>query len=232
MTATGTVVRATEEEHSELLWALRGGGVRLGVLLDLELGLRPVGPAVLGGVLAWPRTRAGAVVRTYRDLMTEAPDALGGGVRLRGGRVEIVVLFTGAPARGTAHLASLRALAPALDTVRERPYADLQALPAPEAARAVVLDALGDAVIDALLEADEPLLLAPLGGAFARTPASATAAGDRMGAWAVHGAVDIPPWACVAPRDRARIERLRARWDPAGRFADSNPAALTVLAGT
>ena len=150
MTATGTVVRATEEEHSELLWALRGGGVRLGVLLDLELGLRPVGPAVLGGVLAWPRTRAGAVVRTYRDLMTEAPDALGGGVRLRGGRVEIVVLFTGAPARGTAHLAALRALAPALDTVRERPYADLQALPAPEAARAVVLDALGDAVIDAL----------------------------------------------------------------------------------
>jgi hypothetical protein len=164
--------------------------------------------------------------------MAEAPDALGGGVRLCGDRVEIVVLFTGALRRGTAHVAPLRALAPVLDTVRERPYADVQALPAPEAPRAVVLDALGDAVLDALLEADEPLLLAPLGGAFARTPASATAAGDRTGAWAVHGAADISPWACVAPRDGARIDRVRARWDPAGRFADSNPAALTVLAGT
>jgi hypothetical protein len=202
------------------------------VLLELELGLRPVGPGVLGGVLAWPRTRARAVVRAYRDLMAEAPDALGGGVRLGGDRVEVVVLFTGVPRRGRAHLAPLRALAPALDTVRERPYADLQALPAPEAPRAVALDALGDAVVDALLEADEPLLLAPLGGALARTPASATAAGDRTGAWAVHGAADIPSWACVPPRDGARIERLRARWDPGRRFADSNPAALTVLAGT
>jgi hypothetical protein len=146
--------------------------------------------------------------------------------------VDVVVLFTGDPARGAMHLAPLRALAPALDTVRERPYADLQALPAPEAPRVVRLDALGDAVIDALLEADEPLLLAPLGGAFGRTPASATAAGDRTGAWAVHGAADIAPWACGAPRDRARIERVRARWDPAGCFADSNPAAPTMPGGT
>jgi hypothetical protein len=37
-------MRAAEDEHPDLLWALRGGGVRLGVVLELELGLRAVGP--------------------------------------------------------------------------------------------------------------------------------------------------------------------------------------------
>src|ERR671916_264802 len=46
----GRIVRASSEENSELLWALRGGGGSFGVVTTLELALHPVGPVVWAGV--------------------------------------------------------------------------------------------------------------------------------------------------------------------------------------
>jgi FAD/FMN-containing dehydrogenase len=76
VTADGRVVRASSTENPELLWGLRGGGGNFGVVTTLELRLAPVGPTVLGGMVAHPLERAPEVLRFYRDFVAAAPEAL------------------------------------------------------------------------------------------------------------------------------------------------------------
>ncbi|HWM08855.1 MAG TPA: FAD-binding protein, partial [Solirubrobacteraceae bacterium] len=56
--ASGRVVTASATENADLFWALCGGDASLGIVVELELALRPVGPTVLGGMLLWGRDRA------------------------------------------------------------------------------------------------------------------------------------------------------------------------------
>jgi FAD/FMN-containing dehydrogenase len=50
----GRIVRASEDQNPELLWALRGGGGSFGVVTALELALYPLGPDVFAGVALSP----------------------------------------------------------------------------------------------------------------------------------------------------------------------------------
>jgi hypothetical protein len=212
VTADGHVVKASETENPDLFWAIRGGGGNFGIVVEFEFALRPVGPIVLGGMLLWPRERAGEVMRTYRDLMADAPDALCGGLALMTappapmvpaelqGRpaVGVVVLYAGDPERGAEHLAPLRGLAPAIDIVQPMPYCAVQSMmdkEHPEALRnyyrSGFLDELTDAAIDTFLAgaAGAPstlsaVLLQPLGGAFGRVGDMETALGHRDAQWA------------------------------------------------
>ena len=142
VTADGHVVTASETENPDLFWAIRGGGGNFGIVVEFEFALRPVGPLVLGGMLLWPRERAGEVMRAYRDLMADAPDALCGGLALMTappldfvpaelqGRpaVGVIVLYAGELERGAEHIAPLRALAPAVDVVQPMPYCAVQSM--------------------------------------------------------------------------------------------------------
>ena len=67
----GSFVRASMDENSELLWALRGGGGNFGVVTQLELRLHPVQP-IIGGRLVY-RGPVGDVLRAFRDIVAEAP---------------------------------------------------------------------------------------------------------------------------------------------------------------
>jgi FAD/FMN-containing dehydrogenase len=75
VTAAGDVVRATDDEHTELFWALRGGGGNFGVVTDFTFRLHPVG-LFRAGQLVYALDDAVEVVTKWRELVKEAPDDL------------------------------------------------------------------------------------------------------------------------------------------------------------
>ncbi|MDX6586808.1 MAG: hypothetical protein QOI31_1281 [Solirubrobacterales bacterium] len=76
VTAEGRLMTASEDENADLFWALRGGGGNFGVVTSLEFRLHPVGE-IYGGPIFYPVDRAGEVMRSYREVIAEAPEELG-----------------------------------------------------------------------------------------------------------------------------------------------------------
>jgi FAD/FMN-containing dehydrogenase len=77
VTAGGEVVTASETEHNDLYWALRGGGGNFGVVTTFEYQLHPVAE-IHGGPIVYPVDRADEVLRMYREYINDAPEELGG----------------------------------------------------------------------------------------------------------------------------------------------------------
>ncbi|HEY9327756.1 MAG TPA: FAD-binding oxidoreductase [Streptomyces sp.] len=75
--ADGTFVTASETEHPDLFWALRGGGGNFGVVTSFTYRLHPVNTVGVG-VTVWPVDRTAEVLRWYRDFLPAAPDDLYG----------------------------------------------------------------------------------------------------------------------------------------------------------
>ncbi len=141
VTWDGRIVRASEQENRELLWALRGGGGSFGVVTSVELQLHPLGPQVFAGIALFRRDRAHEVVATFRDLMNHAPDELSlacafltvpeddeeAPTELRGRpAVAIVGMWAGDVIDGERALAPIRALDPDADFFAPTGYADFQ----------------------------------------------------------------------------------------------------------
>jgi FAD/FMN-containing dehydrogenase len=80
--ADGREVTASDREHPELFWALRGGGGNFGVVTELTFGAMPLGPTVLGGMRLYAMDRAHEVITAYRGVMDDAPEALCGGLAM------------------------------------------------------------------------------------------------------------------------------------------------------
>ena len=74
--ADGTFVTASEEEHPDLFWALRGGGGNYGVVTELEFDLHPV-DTIYGGPMFFELDDAEDLFKTYRDWIAAAPRAMG-----------------------------------------------------------------------------------------------------------------------------------------------------------
>ncbi|WP_254538433.1 FAD-binding oxidoreductase [Halomarina litorea] len=81
VTADGEFIRASEDEHSDLFWALRGGGGNFGIVTSFEFALHPVGPTVLAGPVFWAADDTADVLRFYRNFARDAPDELGTVIR-------------------------------------------------------------------------------------------------------------------------------------------------------
>lgn len=75
VTAAGEVITASEDEHEDLFWALRGGGGNFGVATSFEYRAHPVA-AVHGGLVAHRLERGVDVFRFYRELTGATPDEL------------------------------------------------------------------------------------------------------------------------------------------------------------
>ncbi len=76
VTADGKLIRASEDENPDLFWGLRGGGGNFGIVTSFEFRLHKVGPEVLTAQLFYPIEQTKEVLRTYRKLMSNAPDEL------------------------------------------------------------------------------------------------------------------------------------------------------------
>ena len=130
VTATGDIVRTSAKEHPDLFWALRGGGGNFGVATWLEFELYPVGPTVVGGLVAHPFSAPRDVLRFYREFTASLPDDLtafagllhapdGSGVKL----AAIIAVHAGALDAGATAVAPLKRFgSPVMDVIGPMPY--------------------------------------------------------------------------------------------------------------
>jgi len=90
--ANGTAVVANAHQHSDLYWALRGGGGgNFGIVTRLVFRTHPVGQ-VATYALEWPWSDAAKVVQAWQKLAPHAPDGLFSVLNLNaavGGRARI-----------------------------------------------------------------------------------------------------------------------------------------------
>jgi FAD/FMN-containing dehydrogenase len=141
VTADGTIVRASIDEHPDLFWALRGGGGNFGVVTAFRFALHPLGPTVLAGPVFWAADDTTSVLRAYRDFVADAPDELGTVVRLGTipplpaipvelhwrPAVAVACCYAGAIDDGERVLRPLRRFAkPLADLLGPTPYVDFQ----------------------------------------------------------------------------------------------------------
>jgi len=208
VTADGRVVVASEHEHADLLWALRGGGGNFGVVTSLEFRAHPVGPDVAMTLVFYPMDSAVRVLETFHDYMRSAPDEVSAiAVLWSAGHGEpfpaeaygkpvaaIVGCYAGDLERGVAAMKPLREVArPIVDLSGPMPFRAVQQLLDPDYPngrhyywKSIYVSGLGGDLIERLVAraADRPSPLSSLdvwalGGALGRVGASDTAFGRR-----------------------------------------------------
>src|ERR1700724_1199138 len=69
--ANGSFVTASESQHPDLFWALRGGGGNFGVVTSFLFRLHPIS-TVYGGPMLWDLDRADEALRFWRDTLEAA----------------------------------------------------------------------------------------------------------------------------------------------------------------
>jgi FAD/FMN-containing dehydrogenase len=212
VTADGKLLRASDTEHPDLFWAIRGGGGNFGIVTSFEYALHEVGPTVYGGLVVHPFARAKEVFHFFREASASASDdemmvaaLLTGpdGSKAAG----IAVCHVGQPAAAEKAFKPLKAFGPPImDTIGPVPYAVFNTVldaSFPRGAlnywKAQFLKSLSDEAIDALIAAFDrcptpmgQVLVEHFHGAGTRVPLDATACTLRSGGY---NAAIIGQWA-------------------------------------
>jgi FAD/FMN-containing dehydrogenase len=143
VTADGRFVRASSDENPDLFWGLRGGGGNFGVVTGIEYALYPVGPEIVGGMVAWPASEAPGVLELYRTLAEKAPPELTLVALMRMAPpapwlpkdvhgqpiVAIMACYSGPVEEGEKIVAPIKSFGkPVGDVLVRRPYAQMQSL--------------------------------------------------------------------------------------------------------
>ena len=203
VTADGRHLRVDADNHSDLFWAIRGGGGNFGVATRLEFRLHEL-PHFTGGILilpATPETIAGfaaASIAARDELSTianvmPAPPLPFLPAELHGRLVIFAfIAYAGDDESAGRAIAPLRSLAtPMADMVKPQPYVAMYPPEDPSyrptaVARTMFVDSVdtstAEIVLDYLSKSDAPMRVAQLralGGAMARVPADATAFAHR-----------------------------------------------------
>jgi FAD/FMN-containing dehydrogenase len=203
VTADGELVTASEQEHPDLFWAIRGGGGNFGVATRFRYRLHRL-DRVVGGMLMLPATAE--VIAAFVAEAEAAPEELSAIANImvappmpeipeqaHGKPIVMALLcWAGEVEAGERAVARFRGLAtPYADLVRPLPYPEIYQFtegPGPdhEAARSLFLDAVdhptAETIVERLRASTAPLAVAQLrvlGGAMARVPAGATAFAHR-----------------------------------------------------
>ncbi len=209
VTADGQVLNASETEHPDLFWAIRGAGGNFGVVTAFTFALHPIGPLVTLAAPFYALEDAERVLPAWRDFMADASDEVSSNALIWGipavdafpaelhGRAVLILIavHAGNAEEGERALQPLRGLAtPLLDLSGAMPYTALQGAFDPFFPKgwlyywkSLYLDRLDDEAIAALIgygrDRPSPDALMAIwnlkGGAASRVEAEATAFGSR-----------------------------------------------------
>ncbi|WP_211262608.1 FAD-binding oxidoreductase [Nitriliruptor alkaliphilus] len=212
--ADGRLVTASESEHADLFWALRGGGGNFGIVTSFRYRAHPV-DTVHGGPIFFAFEHAAEVMRWYREFLPNAPEKLSPFLGLKsvpstdpfprelwGSRIcALVSCYDGPAEEAEVAMKPIRSELPPplLDGCAQMPYPALQALFDPLLPPGLqwywkgdfVRD-LPDAAIDVHLDhaAQAPTELSlmhlyPIDGAVQRVGADETAFRHRDATWSM-----------------------------------------------
>jgi FAD/FMN-containing dehydrogenase len=208
VTADGRKIHASEREHPDLFWALRGGGGNFGVVTSFVFRLHPLGPEVATLTPFFPLEDARRVLFAWRAFTESAPDDATTAFvvwaipddpdlpeRLRGRPAcALDGMYAGAPEAGEALFRSLREVAtPLIDMSGRTPYVEAQSaldslFPDGELYywKSLFLDELSDDAIEQIVSRSQTrpnhrtlVILRQLGGAVGRVAPDATAYSNR-----------------------------------------------------
>ena len=212
--ADGSRVRVSADESPDLFWAIQGGGGNFGIVTEFEFALHDLGTEVLAGPLLYSADRAHEVLHAYREFVAGAPDELSVYAQLRiapdfdwvppelrGTNVVVLIpCHSGDLDEGERLLEPLRALGPAADLVKRKPYTAHQSMFDAGVPRgwgyywkSHYLPPLTDDAIDVMVrlgwQMSSPTafsLVFHLGGAIAHRAAASSAASGRDAAHAMN----------------------------------------------
>ncbi|MGL1887918.1 MAG: FAD-binding oxidoreductase [Reichenbachiella sp.] len=75
--ADGSFVTVSKDNHSDLFWAIRGGGGNFGIATSFKFQAHPI-KNVIGGPTLWPIEKTEEIMEWYDDFIQKAPDELNG----------------------------------------------------------------------------------------------------------------------------------------------------------
>jgi FAD/FMN-containing dehydrogenase len=239
--ADGRVVTCDEHTHADLFWALRGGTGRFGAVTALTFATVPA-PAMVSFRLTWPFRHAVALVEAWQAWAPDAPDEVAASLHLSlpadpaaPPSAAVVGTVVGPPAGAAAVLEDCIARvgsAPASDQRRAASHRETKRLLAAgghDRAGAYTFSRSGfaaeplpRAAIVALTRhltgrrragQSRMLDLMPMGGAYNRVPADATAFVHRAGRFLLHQLATAGPGDALAARRWLHdSHQLAARW--------------------
>lgn len=244
VTADGRFLHVSEDEHPDLLWALRGAGANFGVVTAYELRVHDIEPELLAGMVVVPNTdESGDLVRGYRAIVEAADERLVTALatvlappedfvppELVGKpMLAVIMCWVGDPAEGAEATRPLREmLSGGIELVQPMPYTAFQAMLDGFAPRGWLnyhrgqhLSGLPDEVIEPYLAVGRDIA-SPMtqgivfrhAGAVSRVAEDATAAGNRAAPYMAH------PIACWATpeegaQEMAWVEAFSQAFEPA-----------------
>ena len=236
VTADGSIVTATADDHADLFWALRGGGGSFGVVTAMELRLHPVAE-VYAGTAFFVIDRAAETLMRYREWIADAPDALSTAVLLmhlpEGERVlAIRAMHVGEADEARRLLAPLFAAAgpPLVDGMRPMRFADASMGGTAPRHLELVHD-LPDAVVEAIVaaQAAPTVEVRHWGGAMARPAAGAGPVGPRDVPLSVIADAHVPELAAALAPHATGGSFLNFLADPARTATAYAPADYEAL---
>ena len=139
VTADGRTVTASEAEHPDLIWALRGGGGNFGVVTEFTFRMHPV-TEIYGGPMFFELSDGEAVLAHFNEFIKTAPREYGGFPafqiapplpfipenRVGEPFVAVISCWTGSTADGEKILQRFRDVAkPVAEMTGPMPYAEL-----------------------------------------------------------------------------------------------------------
>lgn len=229
VTADGQKRVASDRAHSDLFWAVRGGGGNFGIATAFHFRLHPLDPELLVCSLVYPFEQARAALRFYDQFARNAPDEVSADAAFAanpcGERFfSISACYAGAPESGRQVLETLMAFGSPLDCRLERlPYLQIQsngdgAFPRGRRYywKAQFLREIGDGAIDAVMGAYERspslsslLVFQHVGGAISRVSGSESAYPHRDASF---DCFPVAIWDDTA-EDAVNVEWARGIWE-------------------